>query len=176
MVISLIAAVGSNWVIGKGGDLPWHLPADLKRFKSLTLGKPVIMGRKTYESIGHPLSQRKNIVMTTSTTYHVPGCHVVHSITQALETAEGDDEAMIIGGAAIYRQFWPIADRIYLTEIDEVFEGDVFFPELNLEEWKELSRISEMGESAQRYHYHFVVYERRKGNDERIKEGGISDI
>ncbi len=175
MDISLIAAVASNRVIGKGGDLPWHLSADLKRFKSLTLGKPVIMGRKTYESIGHPLSQRKNIVLTTNQSYQAPGCHVVYSITQALETAEGYDEVMIIGGAAIYQQFWPFAVRIYLTEIDEVFEGDVYFPELNLEEWKELSRESEVRESAPQYHYHFVVYVRRKSNGEWKKKGRLSE-
>jgi len=156
-------------VIGKGGDLPWHISADLKRFKSLTLGKPVIMGRKTYESIGHPLSHRKNIVITTNQVYQAAGCHVVHTITQALKAAEGYDEIMIIGGASIYQQFWSMADRIYLTEIDEVFEGDVYFPELNLEEWKELSRESVMGENAQRYHYHFVIYRRRKSNGEGIK-------
>jgi dihydrofolate reductase len=160
MIISLIAAVGANWVIGKGGELPLRLPADLSRFKSTTLGKPVIMGRKTYESIGHPLSDRLNIVITSNRSYQAPGCIVVHSIKQALSAAQGNDEIMIIGGAAIYQHFIPVADRLYLTMIEEVFEGDVYFPELHLEEWKEMSRESVSGDEGQPFQYHFVIYER----------------
>jgi dihydrofolate reductase len=160
MIISLIAAVGANWVIGKGGELPWRLPADLKRFKSTTLGKPVIMGRKTYESIGHPLSDRLNIVITSSRSYQAPGCIVVHSINQALSAAQGNDEIMIVGGAAIYRHFIGLADRIYLTEIDKSFDGDVYFPELNSKEWQELSRESISKDKDRPYQYHFVIYER----------------
>ena len=161
MVISLIVAVSANRVIGKDGGLPWRLPADLKRFKSTTLGKPVIMGRKTYESIGHPLTQRKNIILTVNRTYQAPGCQVVHTIAEALEAAGGHDEVMIIGGAAIYHQFLSFADRIYLTEIDEVFEGDVYFPELDLEEWQEISRECAADGAAENHQYYFVVYERR---------------
>lgn len=124
------------------------------------------MGRKTYESIGHPLSGRKNIVITGNRTYQAPGCMVVHSISQALAAVQGDDEVMIIGGAAIYKHFIPLADRIYLTEIDEVFEGDVYFPELNLEEWGELSRESVSGDADQHFQYHFVIYERQEDSGE----------
>lgn len=166
MIISLIAAVGANWVIGKGGELPWRLPADLRRFKATTLGKPVVMGRKTYESIGQPLSDRLNIVITSNRSYEAPGCIVVHSIDQALSAAKSKDEIMIIGGAAIYQQFIAIADRIYLTKIDESFEGDVYFPEVNLEEWQEISRESIANDRDRPYGYHFVIYERLKNVEE----------
>ncbi|GMQ78892.1 MAG: dihydrofolate reductase [Anaerolineae bacterium] len=175
MIISLIAAVGANWVIGKGGELPWRLPADLRRFKSTTLGKPVVMGRKTYESIGHPLSDRLNIVITTNRSYQAPGCIVVHSIDQALSAAQGNDEIMIIGGAAIYQHFIAFADRIYLTEIDESFEGDVYFPEVNLEEWQEVSRESVSKDKDRPYGYHFVIYERlRNAGVDQMEERGSS--
>ena len=157
-------------MIGKGGGLPWRLPADLKRFKSTTLGKPVIMGRKTYESIGHPLSDRLNIVISSNPRYLAPGCIVVHSINQALSAAQGNSEIMIIGGAAIYRHFIAVADRIYLTEIDENFEGDVYSPEVNPEEWREVSRESISKDKDQPYQYHFVVYERLKNVEVNKKE------
>ena len=138
--ITLIAAVASNGIIGRDGDLPWHLPDDLKTFKRLTLGKPVVMGRKTWESIGRPLPGRQNVVMTRSGDYEAPGAHVVRSTSEALELLEGEDEIMIIGGGAIYRQFLDHADRIYLTEVDADIDGDVSFPDLDRRHWVEVAR------------------------------------
>ncbi|MBI2651863.1 type 3 dihydrofolate reductase [Candidatus Woesearchaeota archaeon] len=140
MIISLIAAMGKNRIIGKNNSLPWRLPEDMKRFKQLTLGKPVVMGRKTFESIGKPLPNRTNIIITHDKNYKAEGCIIVHSVKEALKTAEGNKEVMIIGGEKIFREFLPIADRMYLTFIDEDFEGDAYFPEYDKEEWKEVRK------------------------------------
>jgi len=138
--ITLIAAVANNGVIGRDGDLPWRLPDDLKAFKRLTLGNPVVMGRKTWESIGRPLPERRNVVMTRSDDYQTPGADVVHGASEALELLDGVDEVMIIGGGAIYRQFLGRADRIYLTEVDADIEGNVTFPDFDRSEWIEVAR------------------------------------
>src|SRR3989338_1455338 len=140
MIISLIAAMGRRRVIGKGNSLPWKLPADMERFKKLTSGKPVIMGRKTFESIGKPLLNRKNIILTRDKTYKAEGCIVVHASQDALKAANGAPEAVVIGGAQIYKEFLPMANRMYLTFIDEDFEGDAYFPEFDTNEWKETSK------------------------------------
>ena len=140
MIISLIAAMGRRRVIGKGNSLPWKLPADMERFKKLTSGKPVIMGRKTFESIGKPLRNRKNIILTRDKTYKAEGFIVVHASQDALKAANGAPEAVVIGGAQIYKEFLPMANRMYLTFIDEDFEGDAYFPEFDTNEWKETSK------------------------------------
>src|SRR3989344_1427321 len=140
MIISLIAAMGKSRVIGKDNALPWNLPPDLKRFRQITLGKPVVMGRKTFESLGKPLPDRKNIVITRDKDYKAYGCVVVHSVDEALKAASGNEELMVIGGEQIFREAIPIADRMYLTFIDENFEGDAYFPEYNQKEWKEMNR------------------------------------
>ena len=160
MIISLIAAMGSNNVIGHDNSIPWKLPNDMKRFKELTTGKPVIMGRKTFESIGRPLPNRINIIITRDKNYKAIGCIVVHSAADALKAAKGSQEAMVIGGAEIYRQFLPIANRMYLTFIDKNFEGDAYFPEFNKHEWKETSRESHADENGLRYS--FVNFDRIK--------------
>src|SRR3989338_8105608 len=140
MIISLIAAMDKNRVIGKDNSLPWKLPEDMKRFRGITKGKPVIMGRKTFESIGRPLPDRKNIIITRDRNYKAEGCIVVNSKEEALNAAKGSEEVMIIGGEQIFEEFLPIANKMYLTFIDKEFEGDAYFPEYDNAEWKEISR------------------------------------
>lgn len=134
-VISLVVAVSENGVIGTDGTLPWHLPADLRHFKALTMGKPVLMGRKTYESIGRPLPGRRNIVVTRSSDWSQEGVHVVHDIESGIRAAAPCDDLMIIGGGEIYARTLERADRIYLTRVHVIVEGDTTFPTLDLEDW-----------------------------------------
>jgi len=162
MTISIIAAVGNNRVIGNKNSLPWHLPADMEYFRKNTFGKPIIMGSKTFESIGKSLPSRKNIILSDDIDYKAPSCLVVHSIEEALKEAEGNDEVMIVGGASIYKQFLPLANRMYLTFIHHNFEGDSFFPEYDLREWKEIKRIDNQADKNNPYPYSFVVFEKIK--------------
>ncbi|MBI2541424.1 type 3 dihydrofolate reductase [Candidatus Woesearchaeota archaeon] len=157
MKISLIAAMGRNRVIGKDSSLPWKLPEDMKRFKELTLNKPVVMGRKTFESIGKPLPNRKNIILTKDKNYKKEGCIVVHSAEEALNAAKENEEIMVIGGGQVFKEFLPMADRMYLTFIDEDFEGDSYFPEYDKEEWKEAKGEEHQNE---KYKFAFVDLER----------------
>jgi len=162
--ISIIAALARNRVIGRGGELPWRIAEDLKRFKSLTMGHPVIMGRRTYESIiaisGKPLPGRDNIVITRTAGYSAPGCRVVHTFEEALAAAAGAGDAFVIGGADIYAIALPRAQQLYLTEIDAEFEGDAFFPEFDRGAWRELSRESHRVQGPSGFRYYFVLYER----------------
>jgi len=160
MIIALISAMSRNRVIGINNALPWRLPADLKHFKQITLGKPVLMGRKTYESIGKPLPGRTNIIIGRDSDYQVPGCIVAHSIDAALAAAAGNDEVMVIGGAALYEQMLPRADRLYLTLIDEDFKGDAWFPEINRAQWQEQERVDHAPDAANPYHYSFLMLQR----------------
>ncbi len=128
MIISLIAAMSENRVIGRHNTIPWRLPDDLKRFREITLGHPVIMGRKTFESIGRPLPGRKNIIVTRNTDYHPEDCIVAHNLREALEECADSEEVFICGGGEIFREMLPMAERIYLTVIHEEIEGDTFFP------------------------------------------------
>lgn len=161
-VLSLLVAVARNGVIGRDNGLPWHLPEDLKRFKALTLGHPVIMGRKTFESIlaslGKPLPGRENIVVTRSRSYAAPGCRVVHSLGEAVSACAGADEAFVIGGAEIFALALPLAQRLYATEIDADVEGDAAFPAYDRSAWREVAR--EPG-AAGTLRYDFVVYARK---------------
>jgi len=157
--LSLVAAIARNRVIGIGGRLPWHLPEDLRRFKRLTLGAPVIMGRRTHESIGRPLPGRRNIVVTRQSDARWPGCTVVPSLPAALAVAADAPEAFVIGGAALYAEALPDASRLYLTLIDAAYDGDTWFPEFEAAAWRELSR--EPGIAASGLPYNFVTYERR---------------
>lgn len=161
MKISIIAAVAKNGIIGKTNALPWHLPADLKRFKELTTGKPIIMGRKTYESIGRPLPNRTNIVITSDKNLKIEGCVVVGSPDEAIEAAKGAEEVMIIGGGEIYRQFLPKVSRMYLTEVDTEIEGDVFFPEFDRSEWREVFREEHAPDEKNKYPYTFLTLEKK---------------
>jgi dihydrofolate reductase len=161
MKISLVVAMAANRVIGRDKGLPWYLPADLQHFKRITMGKPILMGRRTWESIGRPLPGRTSIVITRDTGYDAPGCIVVHSIEAALKAAaECSDEAMVIGGADFYRQVLPRAETIYLTRIHADFEGDTFFPELDASEWREVERSDCEPDGKNAYPYSFIRLDR----------------
>lgn len=167
MKLALIWAMSRNRVIGRNNALPWHLSEDLKYFKRVTMGKPVIMGRKTWESIGRPLPGRTNIVITRNPDYAVPdGVRVVTSLDAAIDLAEkiclieGIDEAIVMGGAEIYAQALPRADRLYLTQVHADVHGDAFFPEIDLEQWQELGREDFAASGPNPYDYSFVVLER----------------
>ena len=162
MRLALIVAMAENRVIGRNNQLPWRIPADLRHFKALTLGKPVIMGRKTYESIGRPLPGRDNIVISADSGYQAEGCQVVHSVEQALEAAGSCEEAMIIGGANLYRQTLENADRLYLTLVKAEPEGDTWFPEIELQQWREIERQAHTADESNEYDYDFVVLERAR--------------
>ena len=155
--------MAENGVIGRENRLPWRLPADLRRFKSVTMGKPVIMGRKTYESIGKPLPGRSNIVVTRDPDYRAPGCQVVHSLEQALEAGAGHAEVMVIGGAKLYRQALGRAQRMYLTLVRAEVEGDTLFPDIEPQQWRELERESHRADEKNQYDYDFVILQRVSG-------------
>ena len=156
--ISLIAAVASNGVIGRDGRMPWHLPEDLKRFKALTMGHAIVMGRKTYDSIGRLLPGRRTIIVTRQPDYRVEGAEVAHSVDAAIALAPGDDEIFVIGGGEIYAQALPFADRLLMTEIDAAPEGDVRFPAIDRRQWRQASRLADR--SADGIGFAFVTYER----------------
>ena len=160
MQISIIAALADNNVIGKANKLPWHMPADLKHFKAITLGKPVIMGRKTYEFLGKPLSERRNIVITRDKTWHAPGCEIYHSLEAALTAVTDYAEVMILGGAEIYQKALPLADRMYLTFIHQNFVGDTYFPNWKENEWQEIERGDYPADAENAYSYSFVILQR----------------
>ena len=162
MKISMIAAMAKNRIIGAGNDMPWHLPADLKHFKQVTMGKPVIMGRKTYESIGRALPGRLNIVITSNKNYQLPDAAVVTSPQAALDQAQlhqpDTDEVMIIGGGTIYSAFLSCADTLYLTHIELEVEGDTQFPDyLNECSWQEIARESHSPDDKNKYPYTFIT-------------------
>lgn len=160
MHIALIAALAQNRVIGRGNDLPWRLPADLRRFRSLTLGKPVIMGRHTFESLGRPLPERDNIVITRNPDYAAPGCQVTHGLDQALAAAGGAQEAMIIGGANVYAQALPLVDRMYLTVVHAWVLGDARFPAYPEAEWRLVESSRRAADATNPYACSFLCLER----------------
>lgn len=159
MAISLIVAAAENQVIGKDNALLWHLSADLKRFKALTTGHPVIMGRKTFESIGKPLPNRKNIVISRSLPA-IEGCEVVASVGDALAAVTPGEDAFIIGGGSVYEALWHVADRLYLTVVKTELEGDTFIPEIKPEEWKEVRREDFDADEKNEFGYSFIDYVR----------------
>jgi len=163
MLVSAIVAISRNRVIGKDNQIPWRLPADLKYFKRRTLNHHIIMGRKSFESIGRPLPKRSNIVLTRDPFFAASGCIVVHTLEEALTLAQdkGDDEAFIIGGGAVYEQSMPLWDRLYLTEVAVEVEGDVFFPQLPPEEWKLVSEDHHRADEKNPHDYTFKVFERQ---------------
>ena len=139
-MISIIVAIAENYAIGKDNDLLWHIPADMKRFKTLTMGHPVIMGKMTWLSLPkRPLPGRKNIIITDDASDCFGGCIMVHSIDEAMAQVVTGEESFIIGGASVYRQFYPHADKLYLTIINKEFKGDVFFPVIDFAEWQLIS-------------------------------------
>ncbi|MBK8554370.1 MAG: dihydrofolate reductase [Lewinellaceae bacterium] len=175
MLISAIVATAKNGVIGKDNQIPWYLPADLRYFKRITLDHCVIMGKKSFRSIGRPLPKRTNIVITRDPFFVADGIVVVHSIAEALEHAfqTGEEEAFIIGGGEIYRQTMDLWDRVYLTEVDLETEGDVHFPELEDAEWREMSREKHEPDEKNEYTYTFRVLE-RVGVGEQVQPGPSS--
>ena len=161
-MISIVVAMSENRVIGRDNQLPWRLPADLRHFKKVTMGHPVIMGRKTHESMGRQLKGRTNIIVTRQEGYEAEGCIVVPSLTDALEKAkEKDEQVFIIGGAEIFKQIMPLVGKIFLTVVHAVVEGDVYFPELNPEEWEEVERERHETDEWHAYPFSFVRLERR---------------
>lgn len=167
MRISLIVALSENHVIGRNNKLPWYLPNDLKYFKQVTIGLPIVMGRKTFESIGKPLPGRTNIVVTRNTEWVADGVRIAHSLEEAFELAQsiaeidGRDELMIIGGDQIYKSALPLVDRMYLTEVHAHIEGDAYFPEFDRSDWQEIGREDFEAAEPNPYNYSFVVYDRK---------------
>jgi dihydrofolate reductase len=159
--VSLIVAIAQNGVIGHANGLPWRLPEDLRRFKASTLGKPILMGRKTFESIGRPLPGRLSIVLTRDAHWSAPGAQVVHDVEQALTAAGDAPELMVIGGAEIYRLVMPLARRIYLTQVHADVPGDTFFPALDPTEWFDLEREAQAADERHAYALTFKTLERR---------------
>lgn len=162
MKINLIAALTDDGVIGLDNHLPWHLPADLKRFKKLTTGKPILMGRKTWESIGKPLPERTNIVVSRDENFAAEGAVVARSIVEALAEVEDAEEIFIIGGSELYGQFLCRADRMYLTYVHADVEGDTRFPEFDRSEWTEKSRKDFHADDSNAYDHTFIRLERSK--------------
>ncbi len=160
--ISIIAAMAKNRVIGVRNTLPWYLPEDLKHFKALTLGHHLLMGRKTFESIGKPLPGRTTIIITRNSMYRAAGCRVVNSIDAALSTAQMDNELFFVGGADLYQQVIEIADRLYLTEIQADFVGDAWFPLVDATQWRETERTTRHAEADGGLVYDFAVYDKQQ--------------
>jgi dihydrofolate reductase len=160
-LISLIVAMAQNGVIGRDNSLPWRLPEDLKRFRSFTLGKPILMGRKTFESIGRPLPERTNLVLTRDRGWFAHGVIVVHSVAEALAQAATSEELVAIGGAEIYRLLLPLARRIYLTHVQADVPGDITFPEFDPTQWADIDCSSQPADEEHAYPLTFVTLERR---------------
>ncbi len=160
-MISIIAAMGKNRELGLEGKLPWHLPDDFKRFKNLTTGHAVIMGRKTFESIGKPLPQRKNIIITRDAAYAAPGCVVVHSMEEAFKAAADDTETFVVGGAEIYKLALPYAHKMYLTLVDAAPQADAYFPEFDKSEWTVAQEEPHPSDEKHQYPFVFTVFVRK---------------
>ncbi len=159
-MVTIIAAVAKNNALGKDNQLIWHLPADLKRFKKITLGHHVIMGRKTFESLGKPLPNRTTIIITKNQNYTADGCIVVDSLNKAIKAAKNDENPFILGGGEIYKQAMNIADILDLTIVHQEFDADVFFPKIDYTIWKETFREDFKADDKNKYDYSFVKYQR----------------
>ncbi len=163
-MISIIVAIASNMAIGKNNDLLWHIPGDLQRFRKITTGHTVIMGKKTYESLPkRPLVNRRNLVITDQAGEMIEGCVMAYSIEEAIALCEPDAENFIIGGASVYRQFLPFTDRLYLTRVDRSYEADVYFPEIDPSCWKLIAEEPGGTDEAQDLSWHYEIYDRVKG-------------
>lgn len=165
MSMSIIVAIDKNRVIGKDNDIPWKLPKDQAYFRKVTMGHPIILGRKNYESIGRPLDGRRNIVLTRDQNYAAPGCDVVHSVDEVLSIVKGEEEAFVIGGEEIYKLFLPYTNKLYITTIEHEFEGDTYFPAFARAEWKEVSVEKGITDEKNPYEYYFHVYEKVSRHD-----------
>ncbi len=168
--ITLVAAMDRHRVIGRAGSIPWRLPDDLRFFKRVTLGKPLIMGRKTFESIGRPLPGRRNIVLTRHATYNAPGCLVVPSLEKALQAARPAPEIMIAGGSEIYALFFPLAFRLYLTHVEAAVDGDTFFPEFDPSGWREILREAHDVDDRHAFRFDIVLYERQAAAGDPVRQ------
>jgi dihydrofolate reductase len=162
--ISLIAAVSTNGVIGRDGTLPWRLPADLKYFRQVTSGHTIVMGRKNYEDIGRPLPERNNIILSRRPGFSAPGCTVVHTLDDAIACARDDSEVFFIGGAEVYRQMLPRADRLYLTRVQASVKGDTYFPDFDENEWELIRSDPREADEANPYALSFDILERRSSS------------
>jgi dihydrofolate reductase len=162
MIRSLVVAVAENGVIGRNNHLPWRLPEDLAYFKRVTMGHPIVMGRRTYQSIGRPLPGRTNIVVTNNRDFEAPGCIVVHSLDDAWRAADGAEEVSVIGGTALFRDTLPIADRIHLTEVQAKVEGDTFFPAFDRHAWRETEVTRHPADARHQFPFRIVVLDRRR--------------
>lgn len=173
MQLSLIAAIASNGVIGQTSakELLWHLPDDFKHFKALTMGKPIIMGRSTYEAIGKLLPGRTNIILTRQPNFKVEGAQMVHSVYEAQEAAmaTGAEEAMVIGGSHVYQAFLPLVNRLYITEIHAPFDGDVIFPEFDKTAWHETARMAHPVDETHLQSFDFVTFERNQETESLVE-------
>ena len=161
-MVSIIVAVASNGVIGDKNSLLWHIREDMVHFRTTTSGHPVIMGRKTYDSIGRPLPKRTNVVITRDANLTIEGCSVVHSLEEAIEMFDSAEEVFVIGGAQIYAQALPLADRIYLTVVGKEYEGDTSFPAFDYSQWTELSKEDYARGEEYEYPFSFITLERKR--------------
>ncbi len=162
MLLSLIVAASENNVIGKNNQLPWHLPDDLRRFKALTRGHPIIMGRKTFESIGRVLPDRINIVVSETLEVAPTGTQLANSLSAALALVKGSEEAFVIGGSQLFQMSAPLADRLYLTRVHATIDGDVFLPPIHFSEWKEVSREEHPKDAEHEFSFTFIDYRKVK--------------
>jgi len=161
MQLSIIVAMDINRVIGRGGALPWHISSDLKNFKKITMGKPILMGRKTHDSIGKPLPGRENIILTNNKKYSAEGCIVKNTLDDVYLYCEKQLELVVMGGAILYSQTLDKADKLYITEVNASVNGDTFFPEYKSSQWREISRESFNAGENNEYDYSFTVLERK---------------
>ena len=161
MRLSIVVAMDDNHLIGKGNGLPWHLPADLVFFKKITTGNSILMGRKTYDSIGKPLPNRRNIVITRNPDISISGCEVVDSIEKALSITQDEEEVMVIGGANLFAQLLPDVTRLYITHIEGKLEGETYFPHYDENDWLEVSRESHQPDEKNKYAYQFSIMDRK---------------
>jgi len=163
MMITIIAAIATNNALGKDNDLIWHLPADLKRFKKVTTGHHILMGRNTFESIGKPLPNRTTIIITRNKNYFKDGCLVANSIEEAIKLVENDANIFIIGGAQIYKEAIEkdLVDQLDITQVHQEFEADVFFPQIDLSVWKQVSRENFTADDKNKYNYSFISYQKK---------------
>jgi len=161
MRLSIVVAMDDNRLIGKGNGLPWHLPADLAYFKKITTDNSILMGRNTYDSIGKPLPNRRNIVITRNSEISIKGCEVVNTIEKALSITKDEEEVMIIGGANLFEQLLPNVSRLYITHIEGEFEGETYFPNYDENEWFDVSRESHQPDEKNNYAYQFSIMDRK---------------
>ena len=161
MQLSIIVAMDRNRVIGRGGVLPWHISSDLKNFKKITMGKPILMGRKTHDSIGKPLPGRENIILTNNKKYSAEGCTVKNTLDEVHTYCERQLELVVMGGAILYSQTLDKADKLYITEVNASVNGDTFFPEYKGNQWREISRESFNADENNEFDYSFTVLERK---------------